>query len=85
MARAIRSRGLSVHFRTGTGLPDDLNTPAIAGVKMGGLGHFIAILQKSDGTFITGDPMVGKKTYSRESLLKTYNFTGFFMEIKKPG
>lgn len=82
LARALRRRGLQVHYRMANGLPDDLQLPAIAGVKVGGVGHFIAILGKDGGNWITGDPLIGRASHPDQVLRKNYHFTGFFMEIR---
>ncbi len=81
LARALRSRGLQVHYRITEGLPNDLQLPAIAGVKVGGVGHFISILWKDGENWVTGDPLIGRADHSGQALRENYHFTGFFMEI----
>lgn len=83
IARAFRRRECSVNYRVETGLPSDLNTPAIAGVRIGQYGHFIAILDKKDGRYITGDPLSGRQEIMSERIEREFDFTGFFMEVKK--
>lgn len=85
IARAFRQRGCTVAYRIERGLPDDLRTPAIAGVRVGGVGHFIAILDRSDGKFTTGDPLVGPEKLDMGEMDKKFDFTGFFMEIGREG
>jgi predicted double-glycine peptidase len=85
IARAFRRRGYTVTYRTERGLPDDLRTPAIAGVRIGGVGHFIAILENSSDTFVTGDPLVGREVVNKNEINKKFDFTGFFMEIGRQG
>lgn len=83
LARAFRRRGFHVQYRIEKGLPADLHTPAIAGVSIGDLGHFIAILDKTNNVYITGDPLVGQQEISAASIATKFDFTGFFMEIKR--
>lgn len=81
IARAFRKRGLTVNYRIDTGFPADLNVPAIAGVRSGSYGHFIAILKKENGEVITGDPLKGRQRIPLDCITKEFDFTGFFMEI----
>ncbi|MBU1108722.1 MAG: hypothetical protein KKB51_18745 [Candidatus Riflebacteria bacterium] len=83
IARAFRNHGLIVRYRIEDGFPADLQTPAIAGVRLGGIGHFIAILGQSDGKIVTGDPLIGLKEVPIDHIKKEFDFTGFFMEIGK--
>jgi hypothetical protein len=85
IARAFRRRGYEVTYRNENGFPDDLRVPAIAGVRRGGMGHFIAILDKSDSTFITGDPLAGREEIKADEMTQKFDFTGFFMEIQQKG
>lgn len=83
LARAFRRRGLALNYRIEQGLPADLRTPAIAGVRVGGVGHFIAIMDHANGRFITGDPLVGRQEVPEERMRRQFAFTGFFMEIQR--
>jgi hypothetical protein len=56
---------------------------AIAGVRLLGLGHFIAIIDKTEGYYVIGDPLVGKEEISASIISNKFDFTGFFMEICK--
>jgi predicted double-glycine peptidase len=85
IARAFRRRGYTVTYRTERGVPDELRTPAIAGVRIGGVGHFIALLENSGDIFVTGDPLVGREIVNKDEIDKKFDFTGFFMEIGKQG
>lgn len=85
LARAIRKRGYEVQFHIKpSGLPDKIPTPAIAGVRMGDIGHFIAVLEDEDGELVIGDPMYGRSKASRERFQEEYDFTGFYMSIQPP-
>jgi hypothetical protein len=83
IARAFGRRRCLVNYRIGEGLPSDLQTPAIAGVRVGGAGHFIAIISSTNGMYVTGDPLVGKQTVPSNQITKVFDFTGFFMECQK--
>ncbi len=85
ISRAFRRRGYTVTYRIEKGFPDNLRTPAIAGVRIGGVGHFIAIVDRSDDLYVTGDPLVGREEVSVADITRKFDFTGFFMEIKKEG
>jgi len=81
IARAFRRRGYQVHYRIEKGFPVDLQVPAIAGLRLGEVGHFIAIIDKVDGFFITGDPLKGRERVAADQMATQFAFTGFFMEI----
>jgi hypothetical protein len=81
IARAFRRRGFAVNYRIGRGVPADLRTPAIAGVRVGGVGHFIAVMENAKETFVTGDPLVGRREVSAADITNAFDFTGFFLEI----
>ncbi|HBG27834.1 MAG: hypothetical protein A2Y10_06795 [Planctomycetes bacterium GWF2_41_51] len=83
LTRAFRRRGLRVKYRITDGLPKDLNLPAIAGVRIGNNGHFIAVLAETDQGYITGDPLRGRQEFSKNKIENYFYFTGFFMEIQK--
>ncbi len=82
LARAFRKRGLDVTFKIFSNLPYNLPVPSIAGVKIAGIGHFIPIIAKIENSYIIGDPLVGKKVYTKSEIFKLYDFTGFFMIVK---
>ncbi len=82
IARAFRRRGCAVTYRIEKSLPPDLQTPAIAGVRVCGAGHFIAILRKANGKYVTADPLVGRREVPAERMQQKFEFTGFFMEIQ---
>jgi len=83
IARAFRRRGFEINFRVEQRFPADLRIPAIAGVRIGGAGHFIAILDNSNGNYVIGDPLVGRQEVPADRITKRFDFTGFFMEIQK--
>jgi hypothetical protein len=81
IARAFRRRGCKVTYRIVEGFPADLKAPAIAGVRVGGMGHFIAIVRDSGGAYVTGDPLVGAREFPANRIGEVFDFTGFFMEV----
>lgn len=81
IARAFRKRGFAVNYRIEKQFPSDLKLPAIAGVRVGNYGHFIAILERPNGVYITGDPLKGRQEIPVEHISNAFDFTGFFMEI----
>lgn len=85
IARAFRRRGCSVNYRIEEEFPVDLNTPAIAGVRVGGMGHFIAILGREEDRYIIGDPFFGRQEVPVDRIRDKFDFAGFFMEIGKSG
>jgi Peptidase C39 family len=84
LARFIRSRGLRARFSVGAaGFPGQATLPAVAGVKVDGRGHFIALIARDRDRYRVGDPMVGPETLSREELERRYGFTGFVLEVSR--
>ncbi len=82
VARLFRKMGFQIKYRIEKGLPQDLHTPAIAGVLVGGAGHFIAIQDQTEQTFITGDPLSGYREIPKDKITTAFKFTGFFMEVQ---
>lgn len=81
LARALRKRGLNVHFSI---LPTPVRTlpaPSIAGVRIHDFGHFIPIIKETEHTYILGDPLVGRAEIAKDKILSEYTFTGFFMIV----
>ena len=83
LARAVRSRGLDARFQFSEGFDPSITFPAVAGVKLGAIGHFIPILQKDGDHFLIADPLVGKEWMTKAELLRRYKFTGFYMPISQ--
>lgn len=82
LARAARSRGFDVDFVCTAGFTPELGLPAVVGVRLGTIGHFIPILGREGDQFIVGDPLRGRELLSREALEERYDFTGFHMRIR---
>lgn len=83
LVRALRNRGLTCEFKIQNKKPYTLPYPAIAGINIGA-GHFITIVDKVNNEYIIGDPLVGKIVVDEDEIHQRVNFTGFFLEVKKP-
>jgi hypothetical protein len=83
LARAARARGFDARFEFGSGFSPERGLPAVIGVRLGSIGHFIAILDQEGDRFIVGDPLIGQELLSREEMEQRYDFTGFHMRIKR--
>jgi hypothetical protein len=83
LARSVRSRGLDANFDFTNGFNPEGGLPAVVGVKLGLIGHFIAVLGLENDKFVVGDPLRGRELLSREELHARYVFTGFHMRVKK--
>lgn len=81
LARAARSRGFDVDFKFTPGFPTENGLPAVVGVRLGSIGHFIPIIGLEGNRYRVGDPLRGQERLSREELLERYEFTGFQMRI----
>jgi hypothetical protein len=85
LVRALRARGLQPEFMRLEANPNQLPYPAIAGVRLKyatGTGHFIPILEETNGQYQIGDPMRGPETMTLARLRELYDFTGFFLIVK---
>ncbi len=85
LARALRRRGLRVRFVVISPEPEALPYRSIAGTTLGtgGAGHFVAVLDRSDGKYLIGDPAHGRRLLPRARLRPGYVFTGFFMLVER--
>jgi len=82
LARYARSKGFVARFDFRDTFSPDVGSPAMVGVRMGGMGHFIAVLS-IDGDEVTfADPMGGLERLPISKFRKRYSFTGFHMIIK---
>ena len=83
LARAVRSRGFDVNFEFSPGFSTEGGLPAVVGVRLGSIGHFIAIIGQEGDKFVIGDPLRGREVLSKEELEQRYDFTAFRMQIKR--
>ena len=85
LARAARSRGCDVGFIFTPGFTPEDGLPAVVGVRLGSVGHFIPVLGREGDRFVIGDPLRGRESLSRDELIRRYDFTGFHMRIERRG
>ncbi|MBB5351462.1 hypothetical protein HNR46_001699 [Haloferula luteola] len=82
LARAARSRGVRVDFDFQSEVLERMSLPAMVGVRWGGAGHFIALLEKDGEAFVVGDPLRGREVLTGEEILDRYRLTGFQMVVR---
>ncbi|MAS95936.1 MAG: hypothetical protein CMO55_22250 [Verrucomicrobiales bacterium] len=83
LARVIRDEGLKAEFRFGEGFEPEFSYPAITGVTVGGIGHFIVIFGPEGDDFVIADPLKGREVISPKQLKERYLFTGFNLQVKQ--
>jgi len=83
LARYVRSRGLSAQFDFRDTFSTTVGLPALVGVRFGGLGHFIAVLDFHDDQVTIADPLRGEEHLSLTEFQHRYVFTGFHMVIQR--
>lgn len=83
LARAARARGVEVQYNFTQGFSSESPFPAIVGVKLGPIGHFIPILKREVDKYLIGDPLKGRELLTQDQLLRRYEFTGFRMLFGK--
>jgi hypothetical protein len=83
LARYARSCGLSPRFVFHHSFSLEAGQPAVVGVRLGGAGHFIAVLDVHDGRITYADPCSGERCLSLAEFQRRYDFTGFHMVIKR--
>jgi predicted double-glycine peptidase len=83
LARYVRSCGLSLRFVFHHSFAPEAGQPALVGVRAGGAGHFIAVLDIHDGRITFADPCSGERCISLAEFQRRYDFTGFHMVIKR--
>ncbi len=79
LARAARAHGVDTHFHFADGFSPDSGLPAIVGVRLGGIGHFITILGEEGEKYIVADPLRGRELLDPAQLFDHYKFTGFHL------
>jgi hypothetical protein len=83
LARYIRSRGLAPQFAFRRTFSPSVGLPSVVGVRVGGLGHFIAVLHLRDGVVTFADPMRGEEHLPLAEFLRRYEFTGFHLVVQR--
>jgi hypothetical protein len=82
LARAFHRRGFSTKFLHVDVQTASIPSSSIAGVRIQGRGHFIAILGTNAAGITVGDPLFGTLVMPQAELVQRYNFTGFFLVIQ---
>lgn len=82
LARFLRRQGCTVRFLTGLPPEAPLPVPSIAGIRCGAMGHFIPILAETSTSYVTGDPLAGRREWPKDKIRSQLAFTGFFMEVR---
>lgn len=61
----------------------EVHPPAIVGVYLGNIGHFITVLEIQPDSVIVGDPLDGRNEYPKEKFDQVYRMDGFVVEFGK--
>lgn len=80
LARYADDQGFNYQFLTIAEL-DKVPTPAIIGVRLGSMGHFITLLNKHNGLYEIADSLSGKSFLSLEQFNQQYRYTGFVLNL----
>ncbi len=83
LARYVRDKGLQPDFIFQKGFSPETSLPAMVGVRIGGMGHFIAVLAEENGMIVFADPLSGMERIPLADFLKRYRFTGFRMVVNR--
>lgn len=81
LARYARNKGLVPRFDFRRTFSPDAGFPAIVGVRIGSVGHFIVVLDISDGQVTFADPLGGQERIPFSEFERRYKFTGFHLVI----
>lgn len=84
LARAVRAKGLTPRFVFRDRFDPAVGMPAIVGVRLSGLGHFIAVLRVENNLVTFVDPAWGSARVSFDEFRRRFDCTGFHMVITKP-
>lgn len=83
LARYARRRGLAAHFDFRPTFSPEAGLPAVVGVRLGGVGHFIAVLDHQGDQITFADPLHGEEHLSLVEFQRRYDFTGFHLVIQR--
>jgi hypothetical protein len=85
LARYVRGKGFVPRFEFRDTFSPEVGLPAVVGVRVGGCGHFIAVLDLSGDQITFADPMIGEQRLSLSAFRRRYDFTGFHMTVTAGG
>lgn len=80
LARYAKSQGFTAQFLVQSDLAK-VPVPAIIGVKIGRMGHFISLLSHKDGVYEVADSLSGRATLSQREFDERYQFNSFVLHI----
>jgi len=83
LARYVRSKGFAPRFDFRRTFSPSVGLPAMVGVRLGSVGHFIAVLDISGDQVTFADPLSGQERIPLSEFQRRYQFTGFHMVISK--
>ena len=83
LARFIRNQGFTARFDFRDTFIPSVGLPAVVGLRLGSLGHFIAVLAVDGDQVTFADPMIGEQRISIAQFRRRYQFTGFHMVISR--
>ena len=86
LARYFKRQGLEVEIVRISERPVDPPVPSIAMVHQEGMGlynHCIVILDKTENTFVIGDPGFGRVQWPKETVFRIYRFLGYVVHVRE--
>lgn len=83
LARYLRKQGYEVYFDFRDTFSPEVEFPAVVGVKLGRIGHFIPVLAAWEDEIVIADPLQGEERISRQEFHQRYGFTGFHMPVSR--
>jgi hypothetical protein len=83
LARYVRNMGFVPRFDFRETFSPSVGLPAMVGVRLGGTGHFIAVLAVTGDQVTFADPSRGEEHLPLSQFKHRYEFTGFHMVITK--
>ena len=83
LARYVRSKGFKARFDFHGTFSPTVELPAVVGVKLGNIGHFIPVLAVEPDHIVIADPLRGEERLPLHEFHRRYGFTGFHMLISE--
>jgi hypothetical protein len=82
MMRALRKFGYKIEARAAKSL-EEIPAPCVLGVKVGNIGHVVAVMSKNDDGIEIGEPLSGmRKHYTWQALGKRYHPSLIYYVVK---
>jgi len=81
LARFIRDKGLTRRFDFRETFTPSVGLPAVVGVRVAGLGHFIAVLKMEGDEVTFVDPAWGVGKMPLLNFMERFEFTGFHLVV----